>query len=74
MTEITVLHYLTAAGNCPFQEWIDWVEDKAVKATVAARVNRVRAGTLGDWKPVGDAVVEVGIDAGGGKAGNSVAI
>ena len=66
MTEITVLHYLTAAGSCPFQEWIESVRDKAVRATVAARINRVRAGTLGDWKPVGDGVFELRVDRGPG--------
>ena len=66
MTEITVLHYLTAAGSCPFQEWTDSVKDKAVRATVAARINRVRAGTLGDWKPVGDGVFELRVDRGPG--------
>lgn len=66
MTETTVLHYLTAAGSCPFQEWIDSVKDKAVRATVAARINRVRAGTLGDWKMVGDGVFELRVDRGPG--------
>ena len=66
MTEVTVLHYLTAAGSCPFREWIDSIKDKAVRATVAARINRVRAGTLGDWKPVGDGVFELRVDRGPG--------
>ena len=66
MTEITVLHYLTSAGDCPFREWINSVRDKAVRATVAARINRVRAGTLGDWKAVGEGVFELRIDRGPG--------
>ena len=53
MTETRVLHYQTAQGRCPFQEWVESVKDKAAKAAVAARINRVRAGTLGDWKAVG---------------------
>jgi putative addiction module killer protein len=66
MIEITVFHYQTTAGDCPFREWMSSVKDKAVKATVAARINRVRAGTLGDWKPVGDGVFELRIDRGPG--------
>lgn len=66
MTEFTVFHYQTVAGDCPFREWINSVKDKAVKATVAARINRVHAGTLGDWKPVGDGVFELRIDRGPG--------
>lgn len=66
MAEFTVLHYLTVAGDCPFREWINSVRDKSVRATVAARINRVRAGTLGDWKSVGDGVFELRIDRGPG--------
>jgi putative addiction module killer protein len=80
MTEIAVLHYLTAAGDCPFREWIDSIKDKAVKATIAARINRVRTGALGDWRPVGDGVFELRIDRGPGyrayfgRAGNATVI
>lgn len=66
MTETTVLHYQTAQGRRPFQEWVDSVKGKAVKAAVAARINRVRTGTLGDWKAVGEGVFELRIDLGPG--------
>jgi putative addiction module killer protein len=66
MTETTVLHYLTLTGRCPFQEWIESVKSGTVKAVVAARVNRIRSGTLGDWKAVGDGVFELRIDLGPG--------
>ncbi len=66
MTEITVMHYLKASGRCPFQEWIESVESRTVKAAVAARINRVRSGTLGDWKAVGDGVFELRVDLGPG--------
>lgn len=66
MTETKVLHYLTTQGSCPFQEWVESVKDKAVKAAVAARINRVRVGTLGDWKRVGEGVFELRIDLGPG--------
>ena len=66
MTGITVLHYLTAAGSCPFREWMASIKDKAVRATVAARINRVRSGTMGDWKAVGEGVFELRIDRGPG--------
>lgn len=66
MTETTVLHYLTASGRCPFQEWTESVKSRIVKAAVAARINRIRSGTLGDWKVVGDGVFELRIDLGPG--------
>lgn len=80
MTETTVLHYQTAQGRRPFQEWVESVKDNAVKAAVAARINRVRAGTLGDWKSVGTGVFELRVNLGPGyrvyfgRDGNTVVI
>ena len=66
MIETTVLHYLATSGRCPFQEWIESVNSSVVKAAVAARINRIRSGTLGDWKSVGDGVFELRVDLGPG--------
>jgi putative addiction module killer protein len=66
MIETTVLHYLTTSGRCPFQTWIESVKSRVVKAAVAARINRIRSGTLGDWKSVGDGVFELRVDVGPG--------
>ena len=66
MTEITVLHYLTASGACPYREWFDSVTDGTTRAAALARINRVRAGTLGDWKILGEGVFELRIDHGPG--------
>jgi putative addiction module killer protein len=80
MTEITVLHYLTASGASPYQEWFESVRDRTARAAVLARINRVRAGTLGDWKIVGDSVFELRIDHGSGyriyfgRDGNTVVV
>ena len=61
-----VLHYLATSGRCPFQEWIESVNSSVVKAAVAARINRIRSGTLDDWKSVGDGVFELRVDLGPG--------
>jgi putative addiction module killer protein len=66
MTETTVMHYLTASGRCPFREWTESVKSRTVKAAVAARINRIRSGTLGDWKVVGNGVFELRVDLGPG--------
>lgn len=66
MTEITVSHYLTVSGASPYQEWFDSLRDTPARAAVLARINRVRAGTLGDWKIVGGGVFELRIDHGPG--------
>ena len=62
--EIVVLEY--ASGNKrPFSEWMRTLDVKAV-GTVEARIARLRAGNLGDWKAVGDGVFEMRIDFGPG--------
>lgn len=67
MTEPTVvLHYLTPEGRCPFQEWFESARDKVAKHAVLARINRIRAGTLGDWRSVGEGVFELRVDLGPG--------
>ena len=66
MAEITVLHYQTAARRVPYQEWFDSLTDKLVQSAVLTRVNRLRAGTFGDWQPVGDGVFELRIHYGAG--------
>jgi len=66
MAEITVLHYQTAARRIPFQEWVNSLTDKSVQAAVLARVNRLRLGTFGDWKSIGDGVCELRIHQGAG--------
>lgn len=64
--EKTVLHFLTASGRCPFQAWAESLKSKTVTAAVAARINRMRSGTLGDWKSVGGGVFELRVDLGPG--------
>lgn len=44
----------------------DGLKDKRVRAAVAARIARVKAGLLGDCKPVGDDVYELRIHLGPG--------
>ena len=64
-TEILVLDYQTANGHFPFREWAASL-DKVARSAVAARINRLRLGNFGDWKPVGDGVFELRVDFGPG--------
>ncbi len=66
MAEITVLHYQTKEGTIPYREWFDSLRDQAVQAAVLARANRLRLGTFGDWKSVGDGVCELRVHCGAG--------
>lgn len=58
--------YLTASGESPFEDWFDGLWDIRAKHRILARIARVRAGNLGDWKSVGDGVRELRIDYGPG--------
>lgn len=49
-----------------FMRWFEALADKTAKARIQARLNRARAGNLGDIKAVGDGVSEFRIDHGPG--------
>lgn len=49
-----------------FHQWIAGFDDKPTAAIILRRIDRVRAGLLGDVKPVGDGVSELRIDYGPG--------
>jgi putative addiction module killer protein len=58
--------YLTKAGRSPFEEWFDDLTDERAQARILARIARLRSGNPGDWKPLGDGVLEMRIDYGPG--------
>jgi putative addiction module killer protein len=58
--------YLTEAGKCPFEEWLDSLRDPTTRARIRVRLNRLRLGLFGDCKHVGDGVHELRMDFGPG--------
>lgn len=52
MTDVSILHYRTVEGRFPYREWVGSIADKAARAAVFARVDRLAFGTFGDWKAV----------------------
>ena len=53
----------------PTQEFLDWLDDlKDIRAQlrIVARLRLAEAGNLGDWKPVGNEVLEMRIAFGPG--------
>ncbi len=62
----TLRIYSTSEGRKPFQEWIDSLRDYDARARILVRLDRVRLGSLGDWKSVGEDVQELRIDIGPG--------
>ncbi len=61
-----VFLYVQKNGACPYREWIDSLGDAKARARIRARIARLRAGSLGDWKAVGEGVFELRIDFGPG--------
>ncbi|MBK8750883.1 MAG: type II toxin-antitoxin system RelE/ParE family toxin [Candidatus Competibacteraceae bacterium] len=49
-----------------FAQWLAALRDVHAKARIAMRLDRVRAGNLGDAKPVGEGVSELRVDVGPG--------
>lgn len=50
----------------PFEEWYYSLKDSKTRQLILARLARLRAGNLGDWKSVGSGVFELRIDFGPG--------
>lgn len=58
--------YETAAGNCPFEDWLEGLRDAKGRAVIQVRLDRLGQGNFGDCKPVGEGVSELRIDFGPG--------
>lgn len=63
---LSVVHYRTATGKIPYQDWLQRLRDKTAKAAVIRRIIRIELDDLGDHKRVGDGVSELRIDVGPG--------
>lgn len=66
VSEREIQNYVTRDGKCPFNEWLDSLQDRKTRARVRTRINRIRLGNLGDYKSVGGGVLELRVDYGPG--------
>ena len=61
-----VREYQTVDGKTPLTEWLSALRDGSARARIVARLDRLKAGLLGDWKSAGEGVCELRIDYGPG--------
>jgi putative addiction module killer protein len=61
-----VVFYVTKEDQCPFERWLEALRDRQARARIKKRLDRVELGNLGDFKPVGEGVLELRIDCGPG--------
>jgi putative addiction module killer protein len=66
LVERTIVIYETGDGESPFLNWLNGLKDIKARATIRARLDRVRLGNLGDSKSIGDGVHELRITFGPG--------
>lgn len=66
VSEKEVESYVRPDGTCPFNEWLESLQDRQSRARIRTRINRVRLGNLGDCGSVGGGVLELKIDYGPG--------
>src|SRR5690349_11490540 len=80
MEPLTLRIYATPGGRKPIEESLESLKDRESRAQIRVRLERVRFGSLGDWKSVGGGVLELRIDTGPGyriylgRDGNTVVI
>jgi putative addiction module killer protein len=63
---LDIREYRTADGKTPVADWLAGLRDGAARARIVARLDRLKAGLLGDWRSVGEGVCELRIDFGPG--------
>lgn len=64
--KVEILEYVTEDGRNVFRSWLHALKDRAARARIRVRLNRVRLGNMGDCKSVGQGVSELRIDYGPG--------
>src|SRR5579863_8996031 len=57
---------LSVRARPEFTAWLDGLKDNRVRGAVVERIKRLSFGLLGDFKAIGDGVIELRIDFGAG--------
>ena len=54
-----IKEYLTESGINPYRKWFNSLRDIKAKARIETRLTRIALGNLGDYKSIGDGVLEL---------------
>ena len=65
-TKRQLVYYQDESGKRPFRIWLHSLKDSRTQKRVQARLARVQAGNLGDYKSLKDGVFELRLDFGPG--------
>ncbi|OKH30612.1 addiction module protein [[Phormidium ambiguum] IAM M-71] len=63
---LEVVLYVTEDNSCPFERWLESLRDRQARARIRKRLDRIGLGNLGDFKSVGEGIMELRIDYGPG--------
>ena len=58
--------FVDRQGRVPFDDWFKRIRDRNAKSRITQRIDRLRDGNEGTWKPVGEGVREMKIPVGKG--------
>ena len=61
-----IIHYLNTCGESPFVNWIIQLKDIRAKQIIEARIRRLSSGNYGEFKSVGEGILESRIAYGPG--------
>jgi len=59
---VEIRHYITRSGKDAFNDWLSELADIRAQAKIAARINRLAAGNVGDCKSLGQGLYELRIN------------
>jgi putative addiction module killer protein len=58
--------YESASGTVPFDDWMRDLRDSVGRAAIDAKVALLRRGSLGNYRDVGDGLIELKVNVGPG--------
>ena len=61
-----VLEYVSKSGSCPFQNWLEGLNDVKGRAIIRKRINLLRLGHFSDFRLLGDNLFEIRVFFGPG--------